>query len=468
VACLDRILAACHRFDKHKNGWVPISCYELALKAAGADLEGATNADRFQTLCEAFGDCVQLDTSENDNRKGLVYYSAVDQRVRTALASTIFASSCEELEKAEARSGKDSLFSAPGGASQWEAQEDVLWRAAIAMIAEAFEEALKGENTGGISRYGDQSRLQTRGEQRGNKEMAKREDPKVALKREKNKGSLSTDPWPREVHAVVVGKEDGSEKRPRVCGGTELARARVCLCAVVDQDDMTNTRPHDAARAKDVSPASRGSEALKRFAAAAILDNARLRAALGAAQTALMKMKGRGRVSEGVKGTAWEDGGFMCGGASADRETLLNAQVLLCRKREEAVEEREKNVARAQSEVEISKLHLEEASLLLQKREKEFTAAANGREPAASNEVKAQPDRGEGDSELQALQAKYTKILQDAECARAEREATLRELTAERQRNAVMRALLNEAAQAADGISVVRALRLVEAERQVG
>ena len=37
-----------------------------------------------------------------------------------------------------------------------------------------------------------------------------------------------------------------------------------------------------------------------------------------------------------------------------------------------------------------------------------------------------------------------------------------------RQRNAVMRALLNEAAQAADGISVVRALRLVEAERQVG
>jgi chromosome segregation ATPase len=181
-----------------------------------------------------------------------------------------------------------------------------------------------------------------------------------------------------------------------------------------------------------------------------------------------MKLKGRGRVSEGVKGTAWEDGGFMCGGASADRETLLNAQVLLCRKREEAVEERERNLARAQSEVEISKLHLEEASLLLQKREKEFTAAANGREPAASNEVKAQSNRGEGDSELQALQAKYRKILQDAERARAEREATLRELNAERQRNAVMRALLNEAAQAADGVSVVRALRLVEAERQVG
>ncbi len=117
VACMDRILEACHRFDKHKNGWVPISCYELALKAAGADLEGTTNADRFQTLYETFGDCVQLDTSENDNRKGLVYYSAVDQRVRTALASTIFASSCEELEKAEARSGKDSLFSAPGGDS---------------------------------------------------------------------------------------------------------------------------------------------------------------------------------------------------------------------------------------------------------------------------------------------------------------------------------------------------------------
>jgi len=239
------------------------------------------------------------------------------------------------------------------------------------------------------------------------------------------------------------------------------------VCAVVDQDDMTNTRPHGAA--KDFSSASRGSEALQRFAAAAILDNARLRAALGAAQTALMKMKGRGRVSEEVKGTAWEDGGFMCGGASADRETLLNAQVLLCRKREEAVEERERNVARAQSEVEISKLHLEEASLLLQKREKEFTAAANGLfEPAASNAVKAHPDRGQGDIELQALQAKYTKILQDAEREHAEREATLRELTAERQRNAVLRSLLNEAAQAADGISVVRALRLVEAERQVG
>jgi hypothetical protein len=64
------------------------------------------------------------------------------------------------------------------------------------------------------------------------------------------------------------------------------------------------------------------------------------------------------------------------------------------------------------------------------------------------------------------LQGKYAELLKDCERLRHELSSVSSALAAEKESNVVMRAMLDESLEAAEGIAVRRALRLVEAERQ--
>ncbi len=105
---------------------------------------------------------------------------------------------------------------------------------------------------------------------------------------------------------------------------------------------------------------NRGADELMCLAATALLDNARLRAALRSASN-LAATDPLRRAGVG--------GGGMLGGGTDEREMLLDVQIAICEKREGGLGAREREAREREAWLEVRRLEVEEALLLVQRRE---------------------------------------------------------------------------------------------------
>jgi hypothetical protein len=117
---------------------------------------------------------------------------------------------------------------------------------------------------------------------------------------------------------------------------------------------------------------NRGADELMCLAATALLDNARLRAALRSASNLA--------ATDPLRRAGWGGGG-MLGGGTDEREKLLDVQIAICEKREGELGAREREAREREAWLEVRRLEVEEASLQVQRRdslvaEKESVAAA--------------------------------------------------------------------------------------------
>ena len=390
---MDQISEVCRRLDKKGQGWVSVNAYELALKAAGSPLQGDTAGQRLQSLLEALGECVQLEGAATTRAGGTsvprICYVAAENRLRAALASTLFG---EE---------KENVFATEASSRQ-------------------------GHRKGS-------SKMETRAFKTVMKAVAAVEKVSAAVE--------------QDALASTVGG-----RKPSPTGGST---EKVALNATVAQGVF----------------AGKDYEHVQAVAAAALEDNARLRAALRIAN-AKSASQSRRRVPGG-------DGlklGLLDGGD--EREVLLDAQVALCEGREQAVESRERQVSvreaeagRQLAEVAAVRAQLQQHEKAVDKRhrclEDQLAVLALQEEEGALERVPrsalqlvaaahGEHARARADQErarlLVDVQGKYSALLEAEAGLCAKLEHLEQCLDRERERNAVLRAMVEESAAAADPI----------------
>ena len=391
---MDQISEVCRRLDKKGQGWVSVNAYELALKAAGSPLQGDTAGQRLQSLLEALGECVQLEGAATTRAGGTsvprICYVAAENRLRAALASTLFGEEKENVFATEASS-------------------------------------LQGHRRGS-------AKMETRAFKTVMKAVAAVEKVSAAVEQD-------------ALASTVVGG-----RKPSPTGGST---EKVELNATVAQGVF----------------AGKDYEHVQAVAAAALEDNARLRAALRIAN-AKSASQSRRRVPGG-------DGlklGLLDGGD--EREVLLDAQVALCEGREQAVESRERQVSvreaeagRQLAEVAAVRAQLQQHEKAVDKRhrclEDQLAVLALQEEEGALERVPrsalqlvaaahGEHARARADQErarlLVDVQGKYSALLEAEAGLCAKLEHLEQCLDRERERNAVLRAMVEESAAAADPI----------------